>query len=808
MKNIILFSFLLFTKFAIAQESLIQGKIVTTDDQIINHASVFIANTTQGTSVNQNGYFKISSPSSSCKFMCKAVGYKTKYFCIDTVNQSAIKIALEKEVFDIHAQDVKNAKTIIKNAIKWKKFNNELYKKYSADVYVKSSESLVKAPDKFLKNNLKKILELDSTGKAVIYLSESCSRLHYQYPNSIKEDMYYQHVIGKEGGFDIKKVSDLKVNFYDNMISWPALSSQIFVSPIAQQALHFYNYKLEGILNENGQEIYKIAVIPKRKFDPTFSGYIYLLKNTYKIYALNLQLGKQANINFVDSLNLEQQYIYHDKNWLPTTVHFNFYGKVLGFAFESTLVGLYDNYNLKPNFTKRFFKNEILRVDSAINIKDTSYILSHRPIPLTKPEDDLVKNYYKKTDPQNEPTYLDSIANKQNSFKLIPYLFHGYKIKNFAKKFQITFDPLAPSLFYNTVEGVGINYGINIRKDVGFRSFVIRPEVRYAQQTKELNSDLSFNLTYDPFHRGSVKLNLGSAYRDLNPNGSLNTLNNSLNTLLFSQNFMKLFKKEYVSLSTGRELYSGLYFSTGIELARRYSLTNIDTINYKAIAKKNFTSNNPFDPLNNSKLFPDNTALNFSASLIYTINQKYSAIGNAKYYETPTCPRLILNYRKGISDIFNSSADYDFLELEIQQEKLNMGLFGYASFSLTGGKFLNQRKLFFPDYKHFAGNLTLIFNRDLKTFHFLDYYSYSTDNQFIEAHYEQNLNGYFTRKVPLLRKLKLQEVFGASYLSQPIKGNYTEVYFGFQRWYFRVNYAFAFSEQGKPRQGIRIFYGF
>jgi hypothetical protein len=104
-----------------------------------------------------------------------------------------------------------------------------------------------------------------------------------------------------------------------------------------------------------------------------------------------------------------------------------------------------------------------------------------------------------------------------------------------------------PAFFYNTIEGLGINYGVDfIRYGQSNKYWSINPRIRYGFSNKELNSDLSLSRFFDPKRRGLWNISFGSTYQDLNPNGSLNSLQNSINTLLFEQNFMKLYRKKYV----------------------------------------------------------------------------------------------------------------------------------------------------------------------------------------------------------------------------------------------------------------------
>ena len=64
---------------------------------------------------------------------------------------------------------------------------------------------------------------------------------------------------------------------------------------------------------------------------------------------------------------------------------------------------------------------------------------------------------------------------------------------------------------------------------------------------------------------------------------------------------------------------------------------------------------------------------------------------------------------------------------------------------------------------------------DFAQFQLLDYYQYSTRARYVEAHYNHHFNGFIFNKVPLLRRLKWQEVFTLNYLYTPTAGNYLEL---------------------------------
>ncbi len=137
----------------------------------------------------------------------------------------------------------------------------------------KGCRKLVGAPKKFFGRDIQKTLDLDTNRKGILYQSESQSIYNCRKPNHVHEEMIASKVAGRNNAFSFNKASDLEINFYNNIILENVLSSRGFVSPIADYAMFYYNYKLIGVTVENGIKINKIEVIPRRKHDPAIQGF-------------------------------------------------------------------------------------------------------------------------------------------------------------------------------------------------------------------------------------------------------------------------------------------------------------------------------------------------------------------------------------------------------------------------------------------------------------------------------------------------------------------------------------------------------
>lgn len=797
---------------ALAQHQ-ITGKITETNGDPIPFASIYIKNTTKGVSANADGVYKLTADKGSITLTFKAIGFKTAERTIQVNNNIVANQVLAVESYSLNSVTIRSdaedpAYAIIRKAVRERKKHLNEVNAFTTDVYIKGLQKLVGAPKKFFGMDIQKELELDTNRKGILYLSESQSAFSFQRPNKIKEEMVSSKVSGRNNAFSYNKASDMIINFYENLLlEGSGLSSRSFVSPIADNALFYYKYKLLGTTQENGITINKIEVTPRRKNDPAFRGIVYIADESWRLMGTNLNLTEDAGINFVDTLNISQDFNKVEDVYLPSNMKFQFKGNVFGFKFEGYYVSIFNNYNIHPNFPKKYFTAEILKITKAVNKKDSLYWMNNRPIPLTEEE----KLDYRKKDSiallKTTKPYLDSIEKANNKFGIGKFIMAGHNFNNRYAKRYIHLDALLSSVYYNTVEGFGFKYGANFGKTIDEqRSFNIRPQIRYGFSNKIFTANINGTYNYSRLKRASISTRFGSEIDDLNAYGTMSARSNAINTLLFETNLAKFYKKEFATISSVRELANGLMGSISLNYTKNYTLENTSTFKIRDVKDREFTSNNPFTPTVDTPLFPTYSAFNINASLTYTIGQRYTTTPFSKRYEESKYPRINLNYRKGFKGVFDSDVNYDFLSFEVYQERVRAGLFGYMSFVIGAGKFINNESIYYPERKHFRGNSSTIFPPNLRKFRYLDFYQYSTDRHYMEFHLEHNFAGFLINKVPVLRKLKLEEIVGFNYLNQPDKRNYKEFYFGIERLGLGVSYGYSFDGSKRVDQGFRIAY--
>lgn len=808
------FVFIFFISFSQAQTYSVKGKVTNTKNEALPFATIYVKGTTIGTNSNEDGNYTLKLNPGVYDLVFQYVGYSKKIEKINLTDNATINVTLQndgvtlKEVVINAGENPANA--IIRNAIKKRKYYLNQVNDYSCNTYIKGLQrinnvtksvmKLIKMADKSIKDS--------SEILGVVYLSESQSQYHYKKPNKTKEVMLSSKVSGSSKAFSFNQYRYLNFNFYENLIQMQDVSNRPFVSPINENAFIYYKYTLLGSFFEDGKEINKIQVTPKRSTDPAFSGIIYIQENTWRITSVNLFLTKENKINFVDTITVKQIHtpVLGDSLWLPSSSNFGFSFKIFGLAGDGYFNTILNNYNLKPNFSDDFFKTEIVTIEKGANKKDSVYWEQNRPIPLTAEE----KKDYRKKDSVakivENPKYIDSMDRLSNRFQ-ISDLVNGYTFERRNKNLIIQMPGIADAgIQYNTVEGLNLSYNFNITKKFeDMRQHRINGRARYGFSNKLLGADLDWSYVFNHNKFRSVGVNAKSIVEQYNNRNPISPIINSLYTLLLNDNYMKLYKETGLGFFYRTELAKGLNGRIDLNYVERQPLYNKSNVLFIDDKNKLFTSNDPLHVNTEDSLFQKNNVLLLDLSLRIRFKQRYYNVAGNRFYAENKYPRISLMYRKAIP-INLQSADFDLVGLTINDD-INCGLFGEFKYNVKSGYYVRLNKIYYMDYKHFSGNQTYIANTDyLNAFKLLPYYGLSTKNWYAELHTEHHLNGFLFNKIPLIKKLYVQEVIGFNALVNDRVDRYYEVNFAIKNIikFIRVDFVMSFKGNKHLANGFLI----
>jgi hypothetical protein len=791
--------------------SILSGKLTGTNGEGLSYAAIYVKGTSQGTTTNENGFYTLDLAPANYTIIFSAMGYAQRTIAVDlTMGNKTLDVILNPTSIQLSEAVISDgedpAYAIIRHAIKKRKFYLEQVNAYSCDVYIKGLQRVTEHPEKIMGMEVDPDGEIDSAS-GIVYLSESVSKFNFKQKDKIKEEMISSKVSGDNKAFSYNRASDMMFNFYENIINIDDLSDRGFVSPIANDALLFYKYRLVGTIMENDSMIDKIEVMPRRKSDPCFHGYIYIMENSWRIHSTELYLTKDAQIDFVDTLMINQTFVPVDKDvWMVFMNKFTFNFGFMGLKGNGYFVGVNRNFILDPDFPKRFFDNEEMHVNDDANLKDSLYWGTTRPVPLT-PEEEM--DYHKRDSIMklhSSKAYLDSIDHALNKPKIMEILFTGYSFEQRFNHFSVNVSPLVTAFSYNTVQGVRTGLDLNMNKSWQNNKWLnINPGFSYGVDDKRAYSDIEVNYFYKPVRFSRISVSGGSTTQQFSGKDPVPVFINTLYTLIQKQNYLKIYARDYGHVDWHSEIVNGVMMNAGLEFDKRSPLYNSSVYYWGPYPERHFTSNNPVDPQNYIEAgFLTNKALDLNIQMTFRIKQKYYTRPNQKIILGSKYPTFGLQYRRGTKGVFGSETDYDFLKASIRDE-INLGLVGKFSYYVAGGKFLSKKYLPFMDYYHFLGNQTIWSTFPQQSYQLLDYYTYSSNDWFIEAHAEHHFGGFIFNKIPLIRRLKLTEVVGANYLMTEKVPSYYEIYFGADKLgIIRVDFALGYMQNAKVNAGFRI----
>ncbi|WP_317128732.1 DUF5686 and carboxypeptidase regulatory-like domain-containing protein [Winogradskyella algicola] len=808
--------FLLFVcTFASAQ---ITGTITNTNGEPLPFVNILVENTFKGTTSNDDGYYELSvSEKKSCTIVYTYLGYKTVKKTVDVTSLPfKVDVTLEEESVSLNevvvASEDNPANAIIRQAIAKRKENLEKIESFKADFYSRGLIRIKDAPEKILGQEIGDLGGgLDSTRSGIIYLSETISKIQYLRPNQLKEKITASKVSGDDNGFSFNNAQDVDYNFYNNTVEF---GNQI-VSPIANNAFGYYRYKLEGIFyDEHGNLINKINVIPKRKNDPVFSGTIYIVEDQWTLYAIELDItGTQARIPAADIISLKQSFSYSktDDLWALISQSIDFKYGIFGIKGDGRFTAVYSNYEFNSNLTQKDFGAELVSFENEANKKDSLFWKQIRPVPLTEEER---TDYVKKDSIQivrESKTYLDSVDREKNKFKLGDVL--GYTYDNSYKKYSLGFDIPIGGVQFNTVQGftTQLNLFYNKQLDEFRRYFNASASVQYGFSDERLRATASLRYKFNNTNRRFLTLSGGTKVEQFNSAEPITPFGNSIATLFFEENYMKLYERRFIQLNYSEELFNGFYLYSNISYENRSALFNTTDQAFYPRADQVYLTNNPIDPTSTDAPFENHNIVKFNVTGQINFGQKYLSYPDSKFnIRSEKYPTLVLSYEKGLGA---TNSDYNFDQIKARlYQSFTIADKGRFSYNLRGGKFFNADDIAFMDYQHFNGNQINVSRRGNYTnvFNNLGYYDLSTNDSYLEMHAEHDFNGFILGKIPGLNKLNFNLIVGAHNLATPDNKPYQEFTIGVDnigwgKWRF-LRFDYIRSYQG-GFQGDAILFG-
>ena len=236
------------------------------------------------------------------------------------------------------------------------------------------------------------------------------------------------------------------VNIYDDEIR---LLQRRFTSPIAKEGINFYKYYLMDTLTVDKDTCVHLTFVPQNSQDFGFTGHLYVLKDsTYAVKKCIMNLPKKTGVNFVNQLNIVQQYEQlPNGNWVlmddDMLVDLALVKSTGGIQVQR--VTKYSNYKFDPIEPRMFrLKGSVIKEADMLS-KSDEYWAEVRQVPLSKTE-----------------STMDVFMNRIEQIPGFKYIIFGAKavIENFVettgpkKPSKFDFGPINTTISNNYVDGL------------------------------------------------------------------------------------------------------------------------------------------------------------------------------------------------------------------------------------------------------------------------------------------------------------------------------------------------------------------
>jgi len=791
--------------------TVLYGKITDEKNIPLPFATISVPSLKKTSMSNEKGQYSIALDPGRYIILCQHIGYKEitieKQISGDSVRldfKLLPTILLLNEVL-IKKNKEDPAYEIIRNTISKRKYHLSQVESFSSKAYIKGLIRTVDFPESILGQRID-FEDGDTSKQKIIFLSETLADIVFKQPDEYRITVVATRVSGQTNGLGL--ATPFFISFYDNIVKLPkSFNPRGFVSPIADGAFNFYDYKYLGAFASNGKLINRIQVFPKRAWEPLFSGYIEIIENTWNFYAVELTLTKTAQLEIADQIKIVQQFkpevgdiwLINSQNIFPEI-------SILGFKASGYFNTLFENYDLNFIPNKKTFGNTLIKYDSLSNQYADLFWTQKRPIPLLPEEqaDFIKKDSLERI--KKDPTYLDSLDKIQNRPTFLGLTLNGQTIQKRSKNQSFTYDPLLKSVGFNTIEGLALQLSGTFEKQLKNKhNLSITPVLRYGVSNKHMTGFVSANLNTGKKYDEKFTFAFGSKIFQFNNANPIPQVMNTFSTLIGGNNYLKLYEADFFQLSHTRKISKSINLEFSVSYQDRLPLVN--TAGAGQWGKyKNLSEISPNYPEEITNIpLTRHQALDAGFKIQIRTGARYIELPDGSVNSFSKSPLIAFQFNKGISGFLGSDVKYDKWKLSVKGD-VSLQLAGEFRYNIVMAGFLGSNSLQIPDYHHYAGNLTRKATTYLETFQLAPFYAFSNNaNIFGAIHTEYKLNGLLTNKIPLVRNLNFRLITGSNILF--LKNiNYQEIFLGLDNIakLFRVDYVKGLGKNGMNYNGFRI----
>jgi len=763
---------------SVAQKTTISGKVTDAGSgDGIPFANVYFkvpsGKTPEGTVTDFEGNYRLTSENPpSDTIQVTSVGYQPKIKAIErgkiqTINfQLAEGIELQEVVITKNKPE-NPAWAILRKVMENKNRNNKNNLDfYEYENYTRTEVSIDNITEKFQqKKPMQKIMHLLDAAKIAagedgkptipIYISERHADVFYRkFPEKKRENIKKEKVTGLMK--DTNPASQLMeqafqdFNFYNNYVR---LFEKDFISPIADGWRVFYDYELiyDDIEDDDdnprttlmdGVPCYKIKFKPRQPQDLAFTGVMWIADSSfhYALKQIDVTVGKQANLNFIEKIVIQQQMIEvsQEKGWLPDKTRLLIDISEIKDDWAGMLIKFYSsNRNFKINQVRpfSFYDQDIVIAEDAYNSTE-AYWKENRHDSLSE----ATQNLYAMIDTMKKVPVV------RTYMEIIDIVVNGYQDLG-----KVDFGPYLYLFAVNNIEGFRFRPGFRTNEKFS-EKWILEGYAAYGTKDNALKYQISGTSIFDRKRWGLI----GASYqRDIDQVGIFS--DDIVSTQLFLA-FSRIGKLKNPFMHTIKQVYAESDMIEGFRgkaILRQRDFNPLYDFEYFANPVSPESQFNT--PANNlPERFQNFRVTEVLGELRYSIGERYVNRGNRRFTITQSrYPVWTFRFTKGFNQFGLGDFDYKKFVLSMQHD-IRLGSLGRTQYIVTAG--IIPSTVPYPLLETHLGNETFFLNAR-GAYNLMNYVEFVSD-RYVSLHVYHRFEGLFFNRIPLLQKLKWRTCAG------------------------------------------------
>lgn len=624
----------------------------------------------------------------------------------------------------------------------------------------------------FMKDQIQKC---DETGKMVLPLTLREKVTDYYFRKHPKSSKSVVKADRKSGMTTLFQTGDIFNNAIEDVFTEVNIFEEVcrlfqypFPSPIANNAITFYRYYLQDTTYIDNDRVIQVSFIPNNQQDFGFTGHLYVMDDsTYQVRRVNLRIPGRSDINFVESLNITQDFAI-----LPTGERVVTSNDMLvelqladliptGALIQRTVRNRNYVFDSIPELTLKKIKGSSYTEPDA-SLKTEGYWSQMRGVELTKTE-------------KNLDGFMDNLK-KVRGFRPVLFVFKTL-MENFIEtgdstNNKVDIGPVNTVISYNDYDGLRLRFSAltnaNLNPNLfasGYLSYGTKTQRFYGKGTLRYSF---IKKAYLPDEFPIYDISFSYMNDIVSPTDQfLKTDKDNMFLAIKSSSTDQYSHIRKWNLKYTHEHENGLsYYLEGVRTDNK----PVDKLFYQSLDGAPCPANDP------AKWIDNITTTEFTASISFEPGAFYSNTKQRRIKMNKDAPIFTLTHTIGVNGLLGGEYTSNVSELNIYKRFWLPHAWGRMDMNFRAGAQWN--KVPYPMLLMPPSNQSYIIQKN--TFEMLNNLEFLHD-RYALMFFNWDLNGKIFNRLPLIQKLKWREFVGFNIMmaslsdrNNPASSGYTD----------------------------------